>query len=78
MCRPTHFRVEYSINPWMNPNDRVDHEKAMKQWNTLKQSIENAGALVEVMEPHVIFVVLYKNIGTMLPEGVNLWEAVPR
>uniref|UniRef100_A0A914DCX6 Amidinotransferase n=1 Tax=Acrobeloides nanus TaxID=290746 RepID=A0A914DCX6_9BILA len=51
MCRPTHFRVEYSINPWMNPADKVDKEKAMNQWNNLKATIEKSGAIVDVLEP---------------------------
>jgi N-dimethylarginine dimethylaminohydrolase len=50
MCRPTHFRVNYKINPWMKPG-KVDQEKAMKQWEKLKATIEKAGAEVKVMEP---------------------------
>uniref|UniRef100_A0A7I4YM08 Amidinotransferase n=1 Tax=Haemonchus contortus TaxID=6289 RepID=A0A7I4YM08_HAECO len=51
MCRPTYFKVSYSINPWMEMKDPVDTEKAMEQWNALKSTIEKCGATVEVMEP---------------------------
>ena len=51
MCRPTFYQVKYEINPWMRPADKVDLKKAQKQWNTLKQTIEESGATVEVMEP---------------------------
>uniref|UniRef100_A0A915CPV2 Amidinotransferase n=1 Tax=Ditylenchus dipsaci TaxID=166011 RepID=A0A915CPV2_9BILA len=51
MCRPTFFQVKYSINPWMDPCTAVDNTKAMKQWETLRQSIVQAGGQVVVMEP---------------------------
>lgn len=50
MCRPTYFQVKYSINPWMDVHKKVNQEKAMKQWDLLKQTIEESGAEVEVME----------------------------
>jgi len=48
---PKHFTVNYSINPWMNTSAPVNPEKALKQWNTLRQAIIDAGATVEVMDP---------------------------
>lgn len=47
------FQVKYSINPWMKVNDPVNVPKAQKQWETLKDTIEKAGAQVKVLEPHV-------------------------
>lgn len=35
MCAPTHFDVEYEINPWMHFDNRVDHATAMAQWQAL-------------------------------------------
>uniref|UniRef100_A0A914BX30 Amidinotransferase n=1 Tax=Acrobeloides nanus TaxID=290746 RepID=A0A914BX30_9BILA len=53
MCKPTYYRVEYSINPWMNPSENpVDRTLAMYQWNSLRLAIETAGAIIDVMEPH--------------------------
>lgn len=40
MCRPTYFNVKYEINPWMRPGDPVNVDKAIKQWETLKQTLE--------------------------------------
>ena len=51
MSSPEHFKVEYSINPWMVAGVEVDLELAKKQWNNLKNSIESAGAMVEVVPP---------------------------
>ena len=39
MSSPEHFKVEYSINPWMVAGVEVDLELAKKQWNNLKNSI---------------------------------------
>ncbi|KAK6750000.1 hypothetical protein RB195_002163 [Necator americanus] len=50
MCRPTYYKVFYSINPWMDLNNPVDTNKATKQWEKLKDTIEKCGAKVEVME----------------------------
>uniref|UniRef100_A0A9J2PTD6 Dimethylargininase n=1 Tax=Ascaris lumbricoides TaxID=6252 RepID=A0A9J2PTD6_ASCLU len=51
MCRPTFFKVSYSINPWMDVKNAVNHDVAMKQWESLKATIERCGASVEVLEP---------------------------
>ncbi|VDM46509.1 unnamed protein product [Toxocara canis] len=44
--------VSYSINPWMNVKNAVNHNLAMKQWEALKATIEQAGAATEVLEPN--------------------------
>ncbi|MDR7302409.1 dimethylargininase [Haloactinomyces albus] len=51
MCPPQHFTVEYSINPWMDPNTPVDTELAMAQWQELKRTYERLGHTVEVIDP---------------------------
>ncbi|WP_018544266.1 dimethylargininase [Streptomyces sp. LaPpAH-108] len=51
MCRPSHFDVHYSINPWMHPEKPVDTELALAQWNTLRALYEELGHTVEVIEP---------------------------
>ena len=48
MCRPEHFRVDYAINPWMDPATPVDAARALDQWEDLRTAIEAAGAEVEV------------------------------
>jgi N-dimethylarginine dimethylaminohydrolase len=56
MCRPRHFAVTYSINPWMNPG--AWHESgdmlratAVQQWNGLFRALGASGASVELTEP---------------------------
>ncbi|WP_175455144.1 MULTISPECIES: dimethylargininase [Actinopolyspora] len=51
MCPPEHFAVEYSINPWMDPNAPVDTELAMAQWRALKDIYLNLGHTVETVPP---------------------------
>ena len=52
MSSPEYFKVEYSINPWMVAGVEVDLDLAKKQWNNLKESIELAGATVEIVPPN--------------------------
>jgi arginine dihydrolase len=50
MCRPTHFDVVYEINPWMNTDDPVDRDRAMRQWEALRSTYVALGHDVEVLE----------------------------
>ncbi len=51
MCRPTHFSVQYEINPWMEGNiGRANAVRARDQWNAL-HSMLSERAEVHVMEP---------------------------
>ena len=52
MSSPEYFKVEYSINPWMIEGVEVDLELAKQQWENLKSTIEDAGAVVQVVPPH--------------------------
>ena len=52
MSSPEYFKVEYSINPWMIEGVEVDLELAKQQWSNLKSTIEDAGAVVQVVPPH--------------------------
>ena len=49
MVEPTHFRVEYVINPFMDPADQPDPELAMAQWRELVATIERLGGTVDVL-----------------------------
>jgi N-dimethylarginine dimethylaminohydrolase len=51
MCPPTHFAVEYSINPWMDPNEPVSAARALAQWTELKQTYERLGHRVDLIDP---------------------------
>lgn len=49
MVEPTHFRVEYVINPFMDPADQPDPGRAMAQWRDLVAAIERHGGTVEAL-----------------------------
>lgn len=49
MCEPTHFDIEYNINPWMGGD--VDKEEAYQQWKSLKDAITAQGVEVLTIEP---------------------------
>jgi N-dimethylarginine dimethylaminohydrolase len=51
MCRPTHFRVEYAINPWMDPTVPVDVDLAVEQWEDLRRTYESLGHRVDLIDP---------------------------
>jgi N-dimethylarginine dimethylaminohydrolase len=51
MCPPEHFTVSYEINPWMDSSAPVDTELAVKQWQTLRETLESLGHTVHVLEP---------------------------
>lgn len=51
MCPPTHFDVVYSINPWMNPTEAVDHDGVTTQWAALRAAYESHGHQVELIDP---------------------------
>jgi N-dimethylarginine dimethylaminohydrolase len=56
MCRPQHFAVTYSINPWMDPaawreSGEALHATATRQWQGLFRALGTNGASVETIEP---------------------------
>ncbi len=51
MCRPTHFAVDYAINPWMDPARGVDRARAVEQWETLRGIYLRLGHEVRLIPP---------------------------
>jgi len=51
MCPPTHFAVTYSINPWMDPDAPVDRDRALAQWNALRETYLALGFDVALINP---------------------------
>ncbi len=51
MCRPDHFTVSYSINPWMEPSRPTDTAKAVRQWQALHDAYLQLGHEVELIDP---------------------------
>lgn len=50
MCRPEHFTVSYSINPWMRPADPTDTAKAVTQWQALYDAYVALGHEVRLID----------------------------
>ncbi|KRA24638.1 N-dimethylarginine dimethylaminohydrolase [Microbacterium sp. Root61] len=51
MCRPEHFTVSYTINPWMQPANPTDTAVAVAQWQTLYDMYLKLGHEVELIDP---------------------------
>ena len=54
MCRPKHFAVSYTINPWMDPSswardDRVLAAAARREWAALHRALLDAGAQIDLV-----------------------------
>jgi N-dimethylarginine dimethylaminohydrolase len=50
MCRPEHFTVSYSINPWMDPESPTDTSLAVAQWTALHDTFVALGHTVELID----------------------------
>ena len=50
MVEPSHFRVAYSINPFMDVHHQPDPVRVRDQWLGLVEAIRAAGAKVDVLE----------------------------
>lgn len=46
LCPPTHFSVDYVINPWMQAHvDRADTAQAQRQWDTLHAALARSAKI---------------------------------
>ncbi|HTW04814.1 MAG TPA: arginine deiminase-related protein [Streptosporangiaceae bacterium] len=51
MCPPEYFTVEYTINPWMNPDRPADAALALRQWQCLRDVFLRLGHTVHTIDP---------------------------
>lgn len=52
VCPPEYFGIEYEINPWMRLSNRVNHARAVSQWQTLMGILEqDLGVALERLSP---------------------------
>lgn len=51
LCPPTHFAVDYQINPWMQPALGADRALAMAQWEQVWQRYASLGHHLEQITP---------------------------
>jgi len=75
MCPPTHFDVEYEINPWMHCDNPVHHAAAMAQWQALYDIYtRHLGWTVHLLEPreHLPDLVFTANGGLVIGGKVVL------
>jgi len=52
MCRPKHYSISYSINPWMKLDNDANWKLSQKQWQYLHHLIIRLGGYVEYVTPH--------------------------
>src|SRR4051812_16115876 len=69
--RPDHFRVDYTINPFMDPARQPDPALAGRQWDDLVAALRAAGARVEVLpqradSPDMVYAM---NLGLVVNAG---------
>ena len=78
MVEPSQFRIDYAINPFMDPAVQPDHARAIAQWEHLAETLRAAGATVDVIpgRPDSPDMVYAMNLGLALlrPE----WEGAAR
>jgi N-dimethylarginine dimethylaminohydrolase len=71
MVSPDHFRVAYSINPFMDAAAQPDPALARAQWTALVAAITDAGGTVDVLgqrtdAPDMVYAM---NLGLVLEDG---------
>ncbi len=71
--RPEHFRVDYVINPFMDPAVQPDPQVAMLQWHAMVRTLEDLGARVEVLPqradaPDMVYA-MNLGLGVVRPDG---------
>jgi N-dimethylarginine dimethylaminohydrolase len=71
MVSPDHFRVEYSINPFMDAAAQPDPALARAQWSALVDAVTDAGGTVDVLgqRPDAPDMVYAMNLGLVLDDG---------
>ena len=71
MVVPEHFRVEYAINPYMDPARQPDPRTTRDQWDAVAAAIGEAGGVVDVLpqRPDAPDMVYAMNLGLALQTG---------
>ena len=71
MCRPEHFTVSYTINPWMEPANPTDTARALRQWQALYDTYIALGHEVHLIDPiHGLPDMVYTANGGFVIDGV--------
>lgn len=72
---PTHFRVEYVINPFMDLADQPDPQLTALQWHAMVRTLEGLGARVDVLPqrpdaPDMVYA-MNLGLGFVRPDGTD-------
>lgn len=69
---PSHFQVDYAINPYMDVHTQPDAARSFEQWRRLVHALREAGAEVDVLEqrPDSPDMVYAMNLGLVLDDRV--------
>jgi N-dimethylarginine dimethylaminohydrolase len=51
LCPPRYFGVHYSINPWMQPARGADPAEALRQWQSVRDTLAGLGHQVDEITP---------------------------
>ena len=51
MCRPSHYNICYTINPWMDITNEAEYLPSQNEWQTLHHTIIRLGGWVEYVDP---------------------------
>ncbi len=70
---PSHFRVDYAINPFMDPDVQPDRGLAMQQWQDMVATLRELGARVDVLgqredSPDMVYA-MNLGLGLVTPDG---------
>jgi N-dimethylarginine dimethylaminohydrolase len=73
MVEPAHFRVDYAINPFMDPAHQPDPAATWEQWEAIAGAIGLAGGAVEALaqRPDAPDMVYAMNLGLPLVDAVG-------
>jgi len=79
MCPPDHFDLQYVINPWMvSDSSELSKDKAMQQWQTLKEVIGRYAEVVEISpQPDLPDMVFTANAGVVFRDKVIASHFIP-
>ena len=72
---PTAFRIDYVINPFMDPSVQPDPARALRQWHSMIETLRGLGARVDVIEqrqdaPDMVYA-MNLGLGVVRPDGTR-------
>jgi N-dimethylarginine dimethylaminohydrolase len=51
VCNPSHYQINYEINPWMSLISKVDKNLAIEQWKSMVSILEKLDVEVVNIDP---------------------------